>query len=120
MKKGRRTKSIQTANWFAAETEQLGDDGVHQYTLVAPFTMDPTRPVSLCVADAVTAVAESSGQTALTLYEYLDPDGLDEIVEASSDKRSEVEIRFTVEEYLIIVRSPHTILVYEPEEKTVS
>ncbi|WP_435156044.1 HalOD1 output domain-containing protein [Haladaptatus sp. DFWS20] len=107
--------SIQTANWFAAETERPGHDGVNRYTLVAPFTMDPSRPVSLCVADAVTAVTESSGQTTLALYEYLDPDALDEIVDASTGKRSHVEVRFTIEEYLVIVRSPHTILIYEPE-----
>ncbi|WP_458188794.1 HalOD1 output domain-containing protein [Haladaptatus sp. NG-WS-4] len=107
--------SIQTANWFAAETEQPGRDGVQQYTLVAPFTMDPTRPPSLSVADAVTAVTASSGQTTLTLYEYLEPDALDQIVEASAEKRSDVEVRFTVEEYLVVVQSPYTVLVYEPE-----
>ncbi|WP_458207525.1 HalOD1 output domain-containing protein [Haladaptatus sp. NG-SE-30] len=107
--------SIQTANWFAAETRQPGTGGDQQYTLVAPFTIDPERSPSLCVAEAVSAVTESAGQTTLALYEYLEPDALDQIVEASVDKRSDVEIRFTVEEYLVVVRSPYTILIYEPE-----
>ncbi len=106
--------SIQTANWFAAEAGQSGHNRVHQYTLVATFSMDATHSPALCVADAITEVTGTSGQTTLTLYEYLEPDALDEIVEASTDKRSHVEVRFTVEEYLIIVRSPGTILIYEP------
>ncbi|WP_438267394.1 HalOD1 output domain-containing protein [Haladaptatus halobius] len=59
-------------------------------------------------------IEPTAGQTTLTLYEYVNPDALEDIVTASAEKKSDVEVRFTVVDYLVTVRSNNTILIYEP------
>ncbi len=59
-------------------------------------------------------IEPAAGQTTLSLYEYVNPDALEDIIAASASKKSDVEVRFTVEDYLVTVRSDHTILIYEP------
>ncbi len=67
------------------------------------------------VADALMNVIEpAGGQIILSLYEYVNPDALEDIITASTEKKSDIEVRFMVEDYLITVRSDHTVLIYEP------
>ncbi|WP_227380205.1 HalOD1 output domain-containing protein [Haladaptatus halobius] len=73
----------------------------------------PTLTVVEAVVDVTTQVG---GQTSLRLYEHVNPDALEDIITASSEKQSDVEVRFTIEEYLVIVRSTNTILIHEPVE----
>jgi hypothetical protein len=44
----------------------------------------------------------------------VNPDALEDIVTASTMKKSDVKVRFTVEEYLVTVRSDNIILIYKP------
>ena len=39
---------------------------------------------------------------------------VNDLLAASSSKKSDVKVRFTVEDYLVTVRSNNTILIYEP------
>ncbi len=59
-------------------------------------------------------IEPTAGQITLSLYEYVNPDALEEIIEASASKQSDVAVRFTVEDYLVTVRSDNTVLIYEP------
>ncbi|WP_245800259.1 HalOD1 output domain-containing protein [Haladaptatus litoreus] len=59
-------------------------------------------------------IEPAGGQTTLLLYEYVNPDALEGIIEASAEKKSDIEVRFTVEDYLVTVRSNGRILIYEP------
>ncbi|WP_435157488.1 HalOD1 output domain-containing protein [Haladaptatus sp. DFWS20] len=59
-------------------------------------------------------IEPAAGQTTLSLYEYVNPDALEDIIEASASKQSDVEVRFTVKGYLVTVRSNNTVLIYEP------
>ncbi len=110
------TMAVETADWFGSDAGQSSSSVTDRYRLAASSTMDSAQKPSLCVVDVLTDVDESmSGQTTLTLYEHLETDALDDMVEASPEKRSHVEVRFTVDEYLVVVRSTDTILVYEPD-----
>jgi len=77
--------------------------------------MDVSQSPTANVVDVVLDVTDRrDGQTTLTLYEHLNPDALDDLVDATPDKRSHVEVRFTVDDLLVVVRSANTSLVYEP------
>ncbi|RBI59207.1 hypothetical protein DMJ13_23860 [halophilic archaeon] len=104
-----------TTTWFGTETDRPGPSVSTQYTLTGSYSMDSSRSPKHGVVDAVLDATEPpDGQTTLTLYEHLDPDALDALIDASADKRSHVEVRFTIDEFLVVVRSTDTILVYEP------
>ncbi|WP_435156243.1 HalOD1 output domain-containing protein [Haladaptatus sp. DFWS20] len=108
---------MKTTSWFGSTTKHTGSSPP-QYTLVASETIDlesSSSELVTSVVDAVINMIESAdGQTTLSLYEYVNPDALEDILEASASKRSDVEVRFTVEGYLVAVRSNNTILIYEP------
>lgn len=86
--------------------------------MVASETIDPeprTSELITSLVDVLVAVIEpEAGQTTLSLYEYVNPDALEDIIEASASKKSDVEVRFTVEDYLVTVRSDNTVLIYKP------
>ncbi|WP_227380245.1 HalOD1 output domain-containing protein [Haladaptatus halobius] len=86
--------------------------------MVASETIDPESSNSELVVDVVNALVEviepAAGQTTLSLYEHVNLDALEDIITASAEKKSDVEVRFTVEDYLVTVRSDNTILIYEP------
>ncbi|WP_266082911.1 HalOD1 output domain-containing protein [Haladaptatus caseinilyticus] len=112
------TMRTKTTGWFGSTTEHSGPSPPLQYTLVASETIN--REVSgseivTGIVDVLIDVIEPiSGQTTLSLYEYVNPDALEDIITASASKKSDVEVRFTVEGYLVIVRSDNTVLIYEP------
>ncbi|WP_266081262.1 HalOD1 output domain-containing protein [Haladaptatus caseinilyticus] len=112
--KSMRTK---TTSWFGTTTEHSGLSQP-QYTLVAFETIDlesSTSELVTSVVDTLIDVIEpADGQTTLSLYEYVNPDALEDIIAASASKKSDVEVRFTVEDYLVTIRSNHTVLIYEP------
>jgi hypothetical protein len=112
------TERIQTTSWFGSTAEYSGPSPPPQYALVASETIDldsSTSELITSVVDALTDVIEpTGGQTTLSLYEYVNPDALEDIITASASKKSDVEVRFTVEDYLVTVRSNNTILIYEP------
>ena len=108
--------AVETADWFGNTAGQSSSSVPDGYRLVASSTMDSARTPSLCVVDALADADESiSGQTTLTLYEHVQTDALDDVVGAGPEKRSHVEVRFAVEEYLVVVRSTDTVLVYDPD-----
>ena len=113
-------EQTQSTSWFSSTAECSGPSPPPQYALVASETIDPDSSNSELVAgvvEALTDVIESiGGQTTLLLYEYVNPDALKDIIEASASKKSDVEVRFTVEDYLVTVRSNNTVLIYEPLE----
>lgn len=109
------TTGVETTTWFGTGTDTPSPSIPTRFQLTESYSMDPTRPPVRGVVDVVLDVTDHpGGQTTLTLYEYLDPDALDDLVDAGADKRSHVEVRFTVDDYLLVVRSTGTILVYEP------
>lgn len=108
---------IETTNWFGTDAERTGPLLPTQYSLTASYSIDPDRSPTLAVVEAVVDVTEpADGQASLELYEHVSPDALDDLVTASSNKKSNVEVRFTVETYLVVVRSTDRILIYEPLE----
>jgi hypothetical protein len=108
----------QTTSWFGSTTEHSGPSPPPQYALVASETIDLGSSSSELVTSVVDTLMEvlepTGGQTTLSLYEYVNPDALGDIIEASAAKKSDVEVRFTVEDYLVTVRSDNTVLIYEP------
>lgn len=107
-----------TTSWFGSTTEHSGPSPPPQYTLVASETIDLESSNSELVTEIVDVLIDvlepAAGQTTLSLYEYVNPDALEDIIEASASKKSDVEVRFTVKDYLVTVRSDNTILIYEP------
>jgi hypothetical protein len=107
-----------TTSSFGSTTEHSGPSPPPQYALIASKTIDPESSSSELVVDVVDALIDviepAAGQTTLSLYEHVNPDALEDIVTASAEKKSDVEVRFTVEDYLVTVRSDNTILIYEP------
>ncbi|WP_423747252.1 HalOD1 output domain-containing protein (plasmid) [Haladaptatus sp. SPP-AMP-3] len=59
-------------------------------------------------------IKPTGSQSTFALYEYVNPDALEDIIEVCASKKSDVEVRFTVEGYLVSVRSDNTIPIYEP------
>ena len=107
--------TVTTTTWFGRETDRPGPSVPTQYTLIESYSLDSSQSPKHGVVDAILdATDRPADQTTLTLYEHLDPDALDALIDASAGKRSHVEIRFTVDEYLVVVRSTSTVLVYEP------
>ena len=114
------TIRIKTTSWFGSNTEHPAPSPSPQYALVASETIDLGSSNSELVAGVVKALIDvmepAAGQTTLSLYEHVNPDALEDIIEASAAKKSDVEVRFTVEDYLVTVRSDDTVLIYEPLE----
>lgn len=108
----------QTTSWFGSTTEHTGPSPPPQYALVTSETIDLDSSSSELVTSVVDVLIDvlepTGGQTTLSLYEYVNPDALEDIIEASASKQSDVEVRFTVEDYLITVRSDNSVLIYEP------
>ena len=104
----------ETITWFSTESEK-STPRTTQYKLIGSYSLESAESPKQAVSDAVVDVIQPvGGQTTLTLYEHLNPDALDDLITASADKRSHVEIRFTFEEYLITIRSTNTVPIYEP------
>ncbi|EFW94227.1 hypothetical protein ZOD2009_00305 [Haladaptatus paucihalophilus DX253] len=110
--------TLETTTWFGSAVDASGPSLSSQYALVASKTIDPeaSRPeIVTGIVDVLMDVIEPTvGQTTLSLYEYVNPDALEEIIEASASKKSDIEVRFTIEDYLVTVRSDYTILIYKP------
>ncbi|ODR79871.1 hypothetical protein BG842_05015 [Haladaptatus sp. W1] len=110
--------TLETTTWFGSAVDASGPRLSSQYALVASETIDPeaSRPeIVTGVVDVLMDVIEPTvGQTTLSLYEYVNPDALEDIIEASASKKSDIEVRFTIEDYLVTVRSDYTILIYKP------
>ncbi|RBI59947.1 hypothetical protein DMJ13_19800 [halophilic archaeon] len=104
-----------TTTWFGTETDTPDPSSPTRYELTESYPIDPAQSPTQAVVDAMLDMSEPpGGQTTLTLYEHIDPDALEDLIDASEDKRSHVEVRFQVDEYLFVVRSTNTIRVYEP------
>ncbi|SIR97588.1 hypothetical protein SAMN05421858_4902 [Haladaptatus litoreus] len=112
--------ATQTTTWFGSTTDHSSPSPPPHYALVASKTIDlesSSSELVTGVVEALTDVLEPAGdQTTLSLYEYVNPDALEEIIEASASKQSDVEVRFTIEDYLVVVRSNNTVLIYKPLE----
>ncbi|WP_458208668.1 HalOD1 output domain-containing protein [Haladaptatus sp. NG-SE-30] len=112
------TMRTKTTSWFGSTTEHSGPSPPPQYALVASETIDFESSSSELITSVVEVLIDvmepAGGQTTLSLYEYVNPDALEDIITASASKKSDVEVRFTVEDYLVIVRSDNTVLIYEP------
>lgn len=106
---------IETITWLGIESDTHYPRTPTPYTLIESYSMDPAQSPKHNVVDAVLDVTNPpAGQTTLTLYEHIAPDALDDLIDKSEDKQSSVEVRFTIDEYLIVVRSTGALLVYEP------
>ncbi|GAA5064959.1 hypothetical protein GCM10025751_55260 [Haladaptatus pallidirubidus] len=110
--------TTQTTTWFGSTTEHSGLRSPRQYALVTSETIDLEALNSELITGVVNALVDviepAAGQTTLSLYEHVNPDALEDIIKASTSKKSDIEVRFTVENYLVTVRSNNTILIYEP------
>jgi hypothetical protein len=110
------TMRTETTGWFGSTTEHSGPSPP-QYALVASETIDLESSSSELITSVVEVLIDvmepTDGQTTLSLYEYVNPDALEDIIVASASKQSDVEVRFTVEGYLVTVRSDNTVLIYE-------
>lgn len=108
----------ETTSWFGATTEPPNSRASTQYALSTTVPITPGQSVAVGIVKAVVETIEpQGGQTSLNLYEHVNPDALKEIIDTSATKKSDVEVRFTFEDHLIVVRSNDTILIYEPSEK---
>lgn len=104
----------ETTSWFGTDTEHPGLRLPSEYALTASYSIEPGNSPTLTVVEAIIDITEPpDGQTSLNIYEHINPDALDDIITASATKKSDVEVRFTFEEYLVVVRSTNTILLYE-------
>ncbi|MFH5801554.1 HalOD1 output domain-containing protein [Haladaptatus sp. CMAA 1911] len=110
--------TLETTTWFGSGVDASDPSRSSQYALVASETIDPevSRPeIVIGVVDVIMDVIEPTvGQTTLSLYEYVNPDALEDIIEVSASKKSDNEVRSTTEDYLVTVWSDYTILIYKP------
>lgn len=107
--------TTKTTCWFNTKTKPTSPKAPSQYALTATRSINPDCSLPIGLVEAVVDVLElPDGQTSLQLYMHVNPDALEEIIEASETKESSVEVRFMIHDYLIAVRSNHTVLIYEP------
>jgi hypothetical protein len=107
-----------TTTWFGNTTEPPNSRSSPQYALTNTVPVPSDQSVLVSLVEVVVETIESQdGQTSLNLYVYVNPYALEEIIDASATKKSDVEVRFTFDDHLIVVRSNNTILIYEPLEK---
>ena len=106
---------VETTHWFENESTFADPTDPPQYALIATRSIDPDQSVTVSLIETlVETLKPPDGQTSLSLYQHVNPDALEEIIEASKTKESGVEVRFTIENYLITIRSNNTVLIYEP------
>lgn len=109
------TTDVETTTWFGTETDTPSPSLPTRYTLVESSSVDPTQSLTCSVVGVILDIVDlPDGQTTLTLYEHLDPDAFDDLIDAGAEKQSHVEVRFTIDDYLLVVRSTNRILVFEP------
>ncbi|WP_254663408.1 hypothetical protein [Haladaptatus sp. W1] len=84
------TMRTKTTSWFGSIINHIGPNPPPQYALVASETIDFDSSTSELVAGVVEALIDviepAGGQTTLSLYEYVDPDALEDIITASASK----------------------------------
>ena len=103
---------VQNIISWLGETTNPGES--EQYALKNTISVTPNRPILVCIVEAIIETAElQDGQTSLSLYDHIDTDALNEIISTSKSKKSDIEVRFTFNDLLIIVRSDNTISIYE-------
>jgi hypothetical protein len=107
--------ATETTSWFENKENSSGPRVPAQHALTATYSIDPNQSLTVCLIEAlVDTLQPPNGQTSLSLYTYVNPDALEKLLEASETKESGVEVRFTIDDYLVTVRSNNTILIYEP------
>ncbi|ODR80951.1 hypothetical protein BG842_00690 [Haladaptatus sp. W1] len=107
--------SVETTHWFENESTSADPTNPPQYVLIATWSVDPDQSLTVSLIETIVdTLKPPDGQTSLSLYQHVNPDALEEIIEASTTKESGVEVRFTIEDYLVTVRSNDTVLIYEP------
>lgn len=108
------TPGRDTTTWFDTKNTTTGPTTTqHKHT--KSYSMSLAESPRQAVVDVIIDATEpAGGQTTLTLDEHVEPDALNDLIEASADKQSYVEVQFTFEQTLVVVRSTGTILIYEP------
>ncbi|MFH5800858.1 HalOD1 output domain-containing protein [Haladaptatus sp. CMAA 1911] len=108
-------RTVETTNWFENENTSTGSNSPPQYALIATQSIDPDHSLPVSVIETVVeTLRPPGGQTSLNLYQHVNPDALEELIEASKAKQSGVEVRFVIENHLVSVRSDNTVRIYEP------
>ncbi|KZN23359.1 hypothetical protein A4G99_15190 [Haladaptatus sp. R4] len=109
------TRITETTNWFENGHAPTDPTDPPQYALVAVRSIDPCQSLTVSLIETIVDVLEPpNGQTSLSLYQYVNPDALEDLVETGGTKKSGVEVRFVIENHLVTVRSNNTVLIYEP------
>ena len=84
-----------TTTWFGPETDTPDSGSPMRYERTESYPIESAQPPTQEVVDAMLDMSEpSGGQTTLTLYEHINPDALNDLIDAGEDKRSHVEVRF--------------------------
>ncbi|WP_231188925.1 HalOD1 output domain-containing protein [Haladaptatus sp. DYF46] len=108
----------ETTSWFESTAESPNSRTSTEYALSHTVSITSNQSVAVEVINAIVETIEPQRkQTSLNLYEHVNPDALKEIIDTSTTKKSDVEVRFTFEDHLIAVRSNDTIRIYKPLEK---
>lgn len=106
--------SVTEATWFEDECNCPGPSVPPQYALQRTRSVGPDESLTVSLVEAVVDTLEPpERQASLCLYEYVNPEALEDLIEASGAKESGIEVRFTIDDYLVTVRSNGTILIHE-------
>jgi Halobacterial output domain 1 len=106
--------TVTETTWFEDESKCPGPSVPPQYALRRTRSIGPSESLTVSLVEAVVDTLEPpERQTSLRLYEYVNPEALEELIETSGAKASGIEVRFTIDDYLVTVRSNGTILIHE-------
>ncbi|MFH5800598.1 HalOD1 output domain-containing protein [Haladaptatus sp. CMAA 1911] len=104
--------SATEATWF--EDNRPGPSVPPQYVLQRTRSVDADESLTVSLVEALVDTLEPpERQASLSLYEYVNPEALEDLIEASEEKESGIEVRFTIDDHLVTVRSNGTILIHE-------
>ena len=85
----------------------------NDWEVVAEYICDSDTPVIIAVADALATVEdEDVTEIDLTLYDYVPPDALDQLIDHKNPS-GRVEVTFPVDDYLIEIKGENNVTIFE-------
>lgn len=78
------------------------------------------EPPTLVIARGISALEDCTVENAPRLYDYVDPDAMDNMMKTARDSEQEITVHVMIEEYKISVDSDGSLSIHDPGPDTVS
>lgn len=96
---------------MSPDTPQPGNDLAGP--VVARGTFDGTESVSRAVVETLDALPDFDATDGAALYDYVDPDALDDLFDAPEDDAADGTVTFQVLDYQVVVEAGDGVVVRE-------